>query len=118
MEPTQEEYNDMYQNIEKRMRFKNEQYTREMIELLVDKHFSIFLNKAEQQAIEELIIENFKENHGYREGQTLPNGNRMCWEIQIIACESMKNINKSHMEKWYTQDYCSQIENIIKSKRL
>jgi hypothetical protein len=130
MEPTKEEYNHMSQKIEKRMRFKKENYTKETIDQLVDKHFSIFLNKAEQQAIIKIIIQNFKENHGYTEGQPLlPNGNRIYWEIQIIACDrstpfisapegGMKTINKLHMEKWYTQDYCSQIANIIKSKRL
>ena len=118
MKPTKEEYNHMSQKIEERMRFKKENYTKESIEQLVDKHFSIFLNEAEQQAIIEIIIKNFKENHGYMEDKVLPNGNRICWEIQIIACEPMKNNNKSHMEKWYTQDYCSQIANIIQSKRL
>jgi hypothetical protein len=118
MEPTKEEYNHMYQKIEEHMRFKNKEYTKETIDQLVDKHFSIFLNEAEQQAIIEIIIKNFKENHGYTEGELLPNGNRICWEIQIIACNSMKNINKPHIEKWYTQDYCSQIANIIQSKRL
>ena len=127
MKPTTEEYNKMYKKIEGRMRFKNEEYTKETIDQLVDEHFSIFLNEAEQQAIIEIIIKNFKENHGYTEDQPLlPNGNRICWEIQIIDCDSstsapfggMKNINKDHMKKWYTQDYCSQIANIIKSKRL
>jgi hypothetical protein len=118
MKPTKEEYDYMYKKMEEHMHFKNEKYTKELIDQLVDEHFSIFLNKAEQQAIIEIIIKNFKENHGYTKGKVLPNGNQICWEIQIIACNDFKNVNKTHMEKWYTQQYCSQITNIIQSKRL
>jgi hypothetical protein len=118
MEPTKEEYNKIYKRTLDRFRNRNEVYTDESIEQIVNKHFSNFLNKSEQQAIEEVIIQNFKENNGYTDG-LLPNGNRLCWEIQIIACKwADTDVRKNHMEKWYTQYYTNQIANIIKSKRL
>jgi len=49
----------------------------------------------------------------------LPNGNLLCWEIQIIACHHSNNdISKFHMEKWYTPQIHNEIKNIIGSKRL
>jgi hypothetical protein len=45
----------------------------------VDKHFIEFLNNAEKRVIKELIINNFKENHGYNGTENLPTGNLLCW---------------------------------------
>jgi hypothetical protein len=49
MEPTKEEYNNMYKKIEGRMRFKNEKYTKEIIDQLIHEHFSTFLNPFPEQ---------------------------------------------------------------------
>jgi hypothetical protein len=117
METTKEEYQAMYQRIDQLMQYTENKH--EFITTQVEKHFAEFLNKAEQDAITTLIIQNYKENHGYSGDGILPNGNLLCWEIQVIACNwSDKTIIKSHMDKWYTPEYCTQIANIIKTKKL
>lgn len=120
METTKEEYAVMYNRIKNRMEYTNSIITdEEHITQLVDKHFSIFLNDAEESAIVELILQNFKENHGYTGEGKLPNGNLLCWEIQVIACDfSNKTIRENHFARWYSPKYCIQIINIIGSKKL
>ena len=118
METTKEEYATMYNRIKNRMEYTNSTLEDD-ISQLVDKHFSIFLNNAEESAIVELILQNFKENHGYTGEGKLPNGNLLCWEIQIIACDfSDKSIRENHFKKWYSPTYYTQIMKIIGSKKL
>lgn len=119
METTKEEYDKVYTRIKDRMEYINSTLDHEYITQLVDKHFSIFLNKAEESAIIEIIIQNFKENHGYTGEGQLPNSNLLCWEIQIIACDfSDKTIREKHFNKWYSPKYYTQILKIIGSKKL
>jgi hypothetical protein len=125
MEYTQEEYDEMVSSIEERMNYYADRYSnmdkdekQQFIKQRVDKHFIEFLNNAEQQAIEELIIANFKENHRYSGTGNLPSGNLLGWEIQIVVSHYNKFICKEHMEEWYTQEYYNQLASIIKSKKL
>ena len=119
METTKEEYAAMYNRIKNRMEYMNSTTDDEHITQLVDKHFSIFLNDAEESAIVELILQNFKENHGYTGEGKLPNGNLLCWEIQVIACDfSDKSIRENHFNRWYSPNYYTQILKIIGSKKL
>jgi len=84
----------------------------------VDKNFIEFLNNAEKNRIKELIINNFKENHGYSGTGNLPTGNLLSWEIQVVVSHYNKFISKEYMEKWYSQEYYNQLASIIKSKKL
>lgn len=119
METTKEEYDIVYKRIKDSMEYMHSTIDDKDITRLVDKHFSIFLNKAEESAITDVIIQNFAENHGYKGEGELPNGNLLCWEIQIIACNfSDKTIRKNHFDRWYSPKYYTQIMNIIGSKKL
>ena len=124
MEYTQEEYDEIFEFVQSSIKYhphlsnmdndKKQQY----IKQAVDKHFIEFLNNAEKRAIEKLIINNFKKNHGYSGTGNLPTGNLLCWEIQIVVSHYNKFRSKEHMEKWYTQEYYNQLASIIKSKKL
>jgi hypothetical protein len=125
MEPTQEEYDEMSLFIEERMDRYNDIYSnmnkdqkQQIIKEKVDKHFCQFLNNAEKHAIEELIIENFKENHGYSGTGNLPTGNLLSWEIQVVVSHYNRFISKEHMEKWYSQKYYNQLASTIRYKKL
>jgi len=124
MEPTQEEYDEMIEFVKSSMKYNNHfpnmdnDDKQQYIKQRVDKHFIEFLNNAEKSAIEELIINNFKENHGYSGTGYLPTENLLCWEIQIVVSHYNKFRSKEHMEKWYTQKYYNQLASIIKSKKL
>ena len=112
MDYTQEEYDEIFEFVESSMKYNEHLYSN------MDKHFIEFLNNAEKHAIEELIINNFKENYGYSGTGNLPTKNLLCWEIQIVVSHYNKFISKEHMEKWYTQEYYNQLASIIKSKKL
>lgn len=125
MDPTQQEYDEMFSFFETRMNYNSHLYSnmnkdekQHFINGKVQNHFTLFLNKAEENAIEQLIIENFKENHGYSGIDKLPTGNLLCWEIQIVVSHYNKFISRDHMEKWYSQEYYNQLASIIKSKKL
>jgi len=124
MEPTKEEYDKIISRIENHMNYNDlyremSQYEKnEIIQQKVEKHFTTFLNNKEQSVINEIIVRNFKENHEYSGEGILQNGNRLCWEIQIVVSYYNNNISKSHMEKWYDQEYLNEFANIIKSKKL
>lgn len=134
MEPTQEEFDKMFLFFEQRMCYKylyenmNSQQKKEFINQEVLKHFTLFLNQSEQNAIKELILNNFKENHGYKDDidnidhnnnkYVLPTGYLMCWEIQVVVSHFNKFISKDHMNTWYSQEYYNQLASIIKSKKL
>jgi hypothetical protein len=78
-----------------------------------------FLNNAEKSAIRQLIIQNYIENHGYSGAGELPNGNLLCWEMQIICCNwNDKTISKDHIENWYAPAIHHAIETIKGSKKL
>jgi hypothetical protein len=125
MDYTQEEYDEIFKFVESSMKYNEHLYSnmdkddkQQFIKEKVDKHFIEFLNNAEKHAIEELIINNFKENHGYSGTEKLPTENLLCWEIQIVVSHYNKFISKEHMEKWYSQEYYNQLASIIKSKKL
>ena len=125
MDYTQEEYDEIFEFVESSMKYNEHLYSnmdkddkQKFIKEKVDKHFIEFLNNAEKHAIEELIINNFKENHGYSGTGNLPTKNLLCWEIQIVVSHYNKFISKEHLEKWYTQEYYNQLASIIKSKKL
>jgi len=124
MEYTQEEYDEIFEFVESSMKYNNHlpnmdnDAKQQYIKQKVDKHFIEFLNNAEKHVIKELIINNFKENHGYSGSENLPTGNLLCWEIQIVVSHFNKFISKEHMEKWYTQEYYNQLASIIKCKKL
>ena len=125
MDPTQEEYDEMFSFFETRVNNYSHVYSnmnkdekQDFINQQVEKHFTLFLNNAEKNAIEQLIIENFKENHGYSGTDELPNGYLLCWEIQIVVSHYNKFISKEHMKKWYSQEYYNQLASIIKCKKL
>ena len=125
MDPTQEEYDKMFSFFETRMNNYSHLYSnmdkdekQQFINAKVQNHFTLFLNNAEQHVIEELIIQNFKENHGYSGTDELPNGNLLCWEIQVVVSHYNKFISNDHMKKWYSQEYYNQLASIIKSKKL
>jgi hypothetical protein len=131
MQPTQQEYDEIAKKIETHMEYyidiyskmdedKKQQYIQEKVE----KHFREFLNNSEKEKITELIIQNFKENHGYidevdeTDEPVLPTGNLTCKEIPVVVSHFNKFFDKEHMEKWYSQYYYNQLASIIKSKKL
>jgi len=122
---TQREYYNMIAYYERYMNYHTDRYfnmdkakKRDILLKKVEKHFYQFLNNAEKDDITRLIINNFKENHGYSGTGKLPNEHLLCWEIQVVVSHYNKFISKEHMEKWYSQEYYNQLASIIKSKKL
>ena len=135
MEPTQQEYSEVVKRIKTRMEFYNDIYSKmdedrkqQHVREITEKHFREFLNNSEKKKIAELILKNFKENHGYIDNvdnidhnnnkYVLPTGYLMCWEIQVVVSHFNKFISKEHMNTWYSQEYYNQLAGIIKSKKL
>lgn len=108
--PTREEYNKVYNRISKYKEYSNSLLD---IDILVKQTF-FRVSEQSRKIINNRTIRKPMDTEG-----KLPNGNLLCWEIQIIACHHSNNdISKFHMEKWNTPQIHNEIKNIIGSKRL
>lgn len=117
---TQEEYFTHYNRINKHLRFiEHPEYNNvDFIKERVKVHFDLFLNNWEKESIKQLIIQNYKENHGYIAGDYLTNGNTIYWEIETVVGSIKKKCNTAHMDKYYSEEYKAKFLDIIKTKKL